>query len=69
MIRNLAAGLAGGVTQFALAGLLLGFVANAYYWNWFGFPDVYFGLSVADAVVAWTLAGLVVAVLERTRHR
>lgn len=56
------------VGRFALAGLVIGFVSHAYYWNWFGFPAVYFGLSVADAVIAWTLAGLVAVPLTRQRR-
>jgi hypothetical protein len=56
------------IGHFALAGLVIGFVGHAYYWNWFGFPGVYFGLSVADAMIAWTLAGLVAVPLARQRR-
>jgi hypothetical protein len=57
------------VGHFALAGLVIGFVSHAYYWNWFGFPAEYFGLAVADSVIAWTLAGLVAVPLSRARPR
>jgi len=57
------------VGHFTLAGLVIGFVGQAYYWNWFGFPTVYFGLSVADSIIAWTLAGLVAAPLAARRQR
>lgn len=46
---------------FALAGLVIGFVSHAYYWNWFGFPATYFLVTVLDMTVGWTLAGLAVA--------
>ena len=49
------------VGRFALAGLALGFVVHAYLWNWFDFPTLYFAISVADSVVAWTLVGLLLS--------
>jgi hypothetical protein len=47
------------VGRFALTGFALGFVVHAYLWNWFDFPTLYFGLSVLDHVIGWTLVGLV----------
>lgn len=49
------------VKAFTVTGLLIGFVPNAYYWNWFGFPLDYSVLSVLDAAAGWALAGLAVA--------
>ncbi len=60
-----AGGYARSVGRFALAGFALGFVVHAYYWNWFDFPTLYFGLSVLDQVVGWTLVGLVISPLLR----
>ena len=48
------------VGRFALTGFALGFVVHAYLWNWFDFPALYFGLSVLDHVIGWTMVGLVV---------
>jgi hypothetical protein len=46
---------------FALAGLTIGFVSHAPYWNWFGFSTSYVGVTILDIWIGWTLAGLVVA--------
>lgn len=45
----------------ALVGLTIGFVSHFPYWNWFGFSDVYVLVTVVDSLIAWTLAGLVMA--------
>jgi len=42
-------------------------VVHAYLWNWFDFPALYFGLSVLDHVIGWTLVGLAVAALGEPR--
>ncbi len=57
----------GKVGFFALAGLTIGFVSHAPYWNWFGFPAPYVGVTILDIVAGWTLAGLVVAKFVRGR--
>lgn len=46
---------------FALAGLTIGFVSHAPYWNWFGFPASYVSITILDILIGWTLAGLTVA--------
>jgi hypothetical protein len=51
----------GKVGFFALTGLIIGFVSHAPYWNWFGFPATYVGVTIADSVIGWTLAGFTVA--------
>lgn len=45
----------------ALAGLSIGFVSQAPYWNWFEFSTPYVLVTIADITVGWTLAGLAVA--------
>ncbi len=50
---------------FALAGLTIGFVSHAPYWNWFGFPAPYVGVTILDSLIGWTLAGLAVAKFAR----
>lgn len=51
----------GKVGFFALAGLTIGFVSHAPYWNWFGFSTSYVTVMIADILIGWTLAGLAVA--------
>lgn len=57
----------GKVGFFALAGLTIGFVSHAPYWNWFGFPAPYVGVTILDILTGWILAGLVVAKFVRGR--
>lgn len=51
----------GKVMFIALAGLIIGFVSHAPYWNWFGFSTSYVVVIILDTVIGWTLAGLVIA--------
>lgn len=51
----------GKVGFFSLTGLTIGFVSHAPYWNWFGFPAPYIGVTILDILIGWTLAGLVIA--------
>lgn len=46
------------VARFATVGFLLSFAIHGYYWNWFDFPDAYFGLALVDGVAAWAMVGL-----------
>lgn len=57
------------VGSYSAAGVIIAFVANAYYWNWFSFPALYFALSIGDALVGWTLAGLASAAIIGGRIR
>lgn len=62
-LLSMTSGLAywGRVGFFALAGLTIGFVSHAPYWNWFGFSVPYVAVTIADILIGWTLAGLAVA--------
>jgi hypothetical protein len=51
----------GKVGFISLTGLTIGFVSHAPYWNWFGFPAPYIGVTIVDTLIGWTLAGLAVA--------
>ena len=52
------------VVLFALGAAILSVLPN---WNWWGFPVSYTALEIADLVIAWFLAGLVIAkVTEKT---
>lgn len=44
-----------------LFGLGVGLACQLPYWNWFGFSIAYTGVQIADSVIAWTLAGVVIA--------
>ena len=45
----------------SLTGLAIGFVSHFPYWNWFGFSTEYVAVIISDSLIAWTLAGLVMA--------
>lgn len=45
----------------AVTGGAIGFISHFPYWNWFGFSTAYVAVIVLDSVIAWTLAGLVLA--------
>lgn len=49
------------VTFVALVGLTIGFVSHFPYWNWFGFSSAYVLVIILDSLLAWCLAGLVMA--------
>ncbi len=51
----------GRVRFVALAGVAIGFVSHFPYWNWFGFSTAYTAVIVVDSLIAWLLAGLVMA--------
>ena len=51
----------GRVRFVALAGVAIGFVSHFPYWNWFGFSTSYTLVIILDTLIAWFLAGLVLA--------
>ena len=51
----------GRVRFVALAGVAIGFVSHFPYWNWFGFSTSYTLVIILDTLIAWTLAGLILA--------
>ncbi len=53
----------GRVGFVALVGVAIGFVSHFPYWNWFGFPTPYVIVTFFDGLIAWLLAGLVMAKL------
>ena len=44
----------------ALVGLAIGFISHFPYWNWFGFSTGYVLVIIADTLIGWILAGLVI---------
>lgn len=51
----------------ALIGLLPGLDVDVSYWNWYGFPGDYTVAVMADHLIGWVLAGLVLgAIVKRT---
>lgn len=51
----------GRVGFVTLVGAAIGFVGHFAYWNWFGFPTPYLVVTIADTLIAWLLAGFVMA--------
>lgn len=51
------------VVIFALAA---GIVSEVPYWNWFGFDVQYILVAIADLLIGWFFAGLVLAKMVRT---
>ena len=49
------------VAFVTLVGLTIGFIGHFPYWNWFGFSDSYVFVAIVDSMIAWTLAGFVMA--------
>ena len=49
----------------ARVGLAIGFISHFPYWNWFGFPGPYILVTILDVLIAWVLAGLVLARLTQ----
>ena len=45
----------------ALVGLTVAFISHFPYWNWFEFSGSYVLVILLDSVIAWSLAGLVMA--------
>ncbi len=50
---------------FALAGLAAGIVTEMSNWNWYGFDFAFSAVNVVDLAIAWFLAGLVLAIVQR----
>lgn len=50
---------------FALAGLAAGIVTDVSNWNWYGFDFAFVMVNVIDLAIAWFLAGLVLAIVQR----
>jgi hypothetical protein len=53
----------------ALLGLLPGLDVDVGYWNWYGFPGDYTLAVMADHVLGWLLAGLVLAAIIKRPAR
>ncbi len=62
-LLSLTAGLSywGRVGFVALVGMAIGFISHFPYWNWFGFPTPYVAVIIIDSLIAWFLAGLIIA--------
>lgn len=61
LLRAMAMPYLAKVAFVMLLGLFAGIVAHAPYWNWWGFPADYTLVAIADLVIGWFLAGLVIA--------
>ena len=59
----------GRVGFVALVGVAIGFVSHFPYWNWFGFPTPYVIVTIVNILIAWLLAGLLIAKLVATNTK
>ena len=50
----------------ALLGVFGLCAVSSIYWNWYGFPDVFFVAQGVDMIVGWALGGAVIAKLIPT---
>jgi len=63
-------GAAGIGPRLAFGAALGGFASltiDFSYWNWYGFPTDYLAAQLVDAVIAWSLAALVLGLVLRRR--
>jgi hypothetical protein len=51
----------------AVAGLAAGVIADLPNWNWWGFSGRYTAVSIADSMLTWLIAGLVIAGHRQSR--
>lgn len=49
----------------SVAGLMAALSTNVQYWNWYGFPSDYTGAYIANQIIAFVLAGLVVGAIVK----
>jgi len=49
-----------------MLGVFASFVVHLMYWNWFYFPLNYTTAMVADTIIGWLLAGLVIGAIVKT---
>ena len=55
------------VLAISSLGAFSGLAVSTIYWNWYGFPDAFFLAQMIDLVVGWTLAGVAMAAVFRSR--
>ncbi|MFN0065181.1 MAG: hypothetical protein ACKVOH_02970 [Chlamydiales bacterium] len=51
-----------------MIGLVIGFMAMLPGWNWMGYPFNFVLLMIVDSLIAWFLAGLVIAGFVHPKH-
>jgi hypothetical protein len=55
----------GRVVFVTLFGFAAGVVSYLPLWNWFGFPCLFTSVAMADLIIGWYFAGLVIAYVTR----
>ncbi len=55
------------VAFLAIAGLAGGVIVDLPNWNWWGFSGAYTAVDIADAMITWMLAGLVIAAVAKPK--
>ena len=51
-----------------LAGVMAALLSNVQYWNWYAFPSNYTLATIATQVIGFFLAGIVIALIVRSRR-
>jgi hypothetical protein len=65
LVSQLRPGFVGRVASVVLVGLLASIMTLVPYWNWYGFPTDFTLAQIADNIVGWFLAGIVLALIVR----
>ena len=55
----------GKVAFVTATGFIVAWLSSLPNWNWLGYPLLYILINMADLVIAWFLAGLVIATVAR----
>jgi hypothetical protein len=55
------------VIFLGVVGLAAGVITELPYWNWWGFSGLYAAIMIADAMITWLIAGLVIAKVAKPR--
>jgi hypothetical protein len=55
------------VAFLAIAGLAGGVIVDLPNWNWWGFSGAYTAVDIADSMITWMLAGLVIAAVAKAK--
>ena len=55
------------VLAVAMVGLVPGLDVDVSYWNWYGFPASYTAAALTDHVIGWSLAGLALAAIHKSK--
>ncbi len=67
VVTQIKTGFWGRVGYVTLLGFLVGFLGLLPSWNWWHFPFGYIAVGIMDLLIAWFLAGLIIAKIEEVK--